>query len=67
MAGSLLVVPDPKERKHLIAEAVVSRRVARGFAGEFRMGKESEDPEAVIDGDENDTMVHEGAVLVEGA
>ena len=55
------------EREHLVHEPVVAGSVMGRLSGEVGMGEESEDAEAVVDGYEDYTMIHERAVFVESA
>jgi hypothetical protein len=57
---------DPAEGENLIHEAVVAGSVMRGFAGELRMREEAENAEPVIDGDDEDAVIEQRAVVVEG-
>lgn len=61
------VVADPEERKNLIHQSIVARGMAARLAGEFGMSEEAKNAEAIVDGDENNSMVDQGTVFVERA
>ena len=51
----------------MIHESVVAGGVMRGLTGELRMREKAEDAETVIDGNEEDAVIEQRAVVVERA
>ena len=70
LAGSppkaAMLLLHPVERGDLVEQAVVAGGVAGGFGGEFGVGEEAEDAEAVVHGDDDDAAVGEELAVLAG-
>ena len=60
------VAVDPGDGGGLVQEAVVAGGVVGRFGGEFGMGEEAEDAEAVVHGDDDDVAVGEELAVLAG-
>ncbi len=60
------VFPHPAERRHLIHQRVVARRVMFGFFGQRGMREESKHAQPVIDGDQHHALLRQRLAIVAG-
>jgi hypothetical protein len=60
------IVFHPAQRRDLVFHALVARRFIRRLRRQLGMGEETEDTEAVIDGDDDDTAPGQVAAVIAG-